>query len=219
LQSSKIASIHLPLRFPTGAGSNEVDPVFFGDFSDILQESISRCFGHTCITTGIEDFVYLLTFERADRECDPGYVPFDFVVFCHVTEFVRTLQERLQCIMQGDIGKLPRVKTLRGDQRTYVHSGLGRYMPHRIHRMPPSEISIQQVDAIASPPGRATSTSTLLCLLAGAFKRKVLLWNDAEKYPDLSKVMDMFDRIDRHGFSWDAIDVDPSDPEKWEYTG
>ncbi len=61
------------------------------------------------------------------------------------------------------------------------------------------------------------TTSALLCLLAGAFKKKVLLWDDADNCPDPNKVMTMFDWIGEHGFSWDTIQLDPNNPESWEY--
>ena len=49
--------------------------------------------------------------------------------------------------------------------------------------------------------------------------KKVLLWDDADKCPDLNKVMTMFDRIGEHGFSWNAIQLDPNNPESWECLG
>ena len=46
LQSSKIASFRLPLKFPTLGDSTEVDVEVFGKFSDVLLDALSRCFQH-----------------------------------------------------------------------------------------------------------------------------------------------------------------------------
>jgi hypothetical protein len=77
----------------------------------------------------------------------------------------------------------------------------------------------KQVDCIPSPPTKAITTSTLLCLLAAVFKHKFLVWDEIEKYPDAARVMELFDKAARTGFSWDSIKLDPTDPEKWEYAG
>src|SRR4051794_16600915 len=80
---------------------------------------------------------------RSDRETDPGYAPFDFEVICHITEFVRVLEARLGFICAGRPTSPPRLRKFGGDQEVKVNSWLGRYMPHRIWREPPSKIRIQ----------------------------------------------------------------------------
>lgn len=218
-QSSKIASCFFPIKLPKKNGTEEVDPAVFSQFSDFFHNSVCRCFGHTCVTTGIEDFVYLLTFEQSVRETDPGFVPFDIALFCHVTEFIRAIEERLEAVIGETAKPLPSLKTLGGTQTLQINPRFGQDMPHRIHRTPPSGIVIQYVDSIPSPPEKPMSTSAMLCLLAAAFKKKISLWDDADKYVDLKKVMTFMDRIDKTGFSWDAIRRDQHDPESWEYAG
>lgn len=215
LQSSKIASFHLPLKFPTLGDSTEVDIEVFGKFSDVLLDALSRCFQHACVSTSRDDFVFLLTLARSDRETDPGYVPFDFEVICHVTEFVRVLEARLGFIYAGRPSSPPRLRKFGGDQEAKLNSGLGRYMPHRIWRDPPSAIRIQLLDGIPATAGRNTTTSAMLCLLsAGLNQQTVLVGN---QFPDLEKVLKVFDRKKGWQFSLDSINLDPNDPESWEY--
>jgi hypothetical protein len=51
------------------------------------------------------------------------------------------------------------------------------------------------------------------------FNHKTLIWDDAEKSPDLEKAMAMAARISDRGFAWNAIQLDRNNPESWEYPG
>ena len=68
------------------------------------------------------------------------------------------------------------------------------------------------------PADKTTTTSALLCLLAKIFGgARVMIWDEIETYPDALKVMTFLDWIGDHGFTWDALRVDPKCPETWEY--
>ena len=91
---------------------------------------------------------------------------------------------------------------------------------HRIRRLPPAEISIEPLLEFPRPYDRQVTTSTMLHLMAGALTTKLVVWDDADKSPDLMKVLSMANRIDRkRRFSWGDIKLDRTDPEKWEYVG
>lgn len=217
-QSSKIASCYFPVRFPKKGGTNDVDPDVFVNYVQFLLESFCRCFGHTCVLTGTEDFVFLLTLEKSDRDAEPGFVPYDLELYCHITEFVRSLEERLNYLVNGATGPTPVLKTLAGDQVLEQRIHLGRNVSHRIYRRPPSGVLVEHVGGVPLSADKRTTTSALLCLLAKILGGgKVLIWDEIETYPDALKVMTFLDWIGDHGFTWDALRVDPKHPETWEY--
>ncbi len=125
--------------------------------------------------------MFLITLEEEDRETKPGFVPLYLAVVCHVTKFVRAFEEALNARLDGR--KAPSLKKLSGNQtfQMGLHRA-GRDVPHRIYRQPPSTIVLEQVDNIASPPSKITTTSKLLCVLAAAFRSKMLLWDEVETY-------------------------------------
>src|SRR5437762_1649953 len=94
-QSSKIASIGLHIPFPANPRGKGIDPALLDTFDERLHGDIALCFAHTCITTGSEDFVYLLTFAESEEQPDQRIVVIDFELHCHVTEFVMMAEERL----------------------------------------------------------------------------------------------------------------------------
>jgi hypothetical protein len=114
MQSSRIASCHFPLKLPKKPRSDERDPDMFVKYATFLLESFCRCFGHTCVATGIDDFVFLFTLAEADREVDPGNIAYDLEVYCHVTEFVRAVEERLNYPLKASSEPTPRLKDAAG---------------------------------------------------------------------------------------------------------
>jgi hypothetical protein len=219
LQSSKIARFYLPLKFPTLGNSTKVDADVFGTFSDVMLDAFSRCFQHTCVKTGRDDFVFLLTLERSDRETDPDFVPYDFEVIFHVTEFVRVLEARLGFIYAGTPSSPPRLRKFGGDHMAKLDSNFGWRMPHRIWRDPPSTIRIQLLDGICATAGGKINTSALLCLLSAGLNHQTIIVDGDDQFPDLEKVLKVFDRKKGRHFSWDSISLDQEDPESWEYHG
>ena len=218
MQSSRIASCHFPLKFPKQPASDGPDQDVFAKCVNLLLESFCRCFGHTCVTTGIDDFVFLFTLAKADREIEPGYIAYDLEVYCHVTEFVRALEERLNYPSKVSSEPPPRLKTLPGDQVLEQRLRFGRLIPHRIYRVPPGTVVVEGVDGIPFPATKAFTTSALLCMLGKSLNgAKFLFWEEIETYPDAPKVVRMIDWIGDHGFSWGALRLDSNNPELWEY--
>lgn len=219
LQSSKIARCGYTLPFRKQPDGDGVDPDAQARFLTLVHEGFARCFAHVCVTLGIEDFVYMLTCEPEAQEEKLDYVRYHFELHCHITEFVRTVEARLEHFLSKGTKPPPKLEALPGDQTLHTPHRFGRDLTYRIFRSPPSEIVIDQADTVPPPASRITTTSKLLCLLAAGFKRKVVLWEEIEKYPDAAKVLAMFDKIGTTGFSWDSIRLDPSNPEAWEFVG
>jgi len=218
IQSSKVSSCYYPLRFPINPEDNEAAPEMLVKLLPYLSESLWRCFAHTCVSIGAEDFVFLLTLDRAEVQSDSDHVAYDLEVHCHFTEFVRTLQARLDSLLKGEGSHLT-LNTLPGSQVLEQKLRFGNHVPHRIHRAPPNGIVIRAIDGITSAPGKRTNTSGLLSILGKIFGGvKILIWDEIETYPDALKVMKMIDWIADHGFSWSELFLDPSNPESWEYT-
>jgi hypothetical protein len=219
-QGSSISSCGFltPLRLLPG--SDQVDPEFLKPFVEHLHQWIALAFGHTCLATPFDDFVYILSLERAEEEPRQGSVPFVLSMLCHITEFVWAFEEWSPFFLDGkkDWKAKSRIKGFTGGQLLRGGSLLDEMVPHRIRRMPPAEISLEPLVDFPKPYDRLVTTSTLLHLMAGALTTKLVLWDEADKSPDLVKVLSMADKIDRtRRFSWGDIKLDRTDPEKWEY--
>lgn len=215
-QSSKVSSIYLPLRLPEAPGSGDVDPKMFEQFAGLIFTTICQSFAHTCVTTGHEDFVFLLTFQKSDCERQPGYVPIDLEIRCHISEFVRAVEEQLNAVFTGKAASS--LKKLHSEQIFRIIMDVGRDLPFRIRRIPPSEIVVERVDGLPAPPDKHMTTSALLCFLSNALKKQILIWDDADQHVDLRKIMMLLHRAEKR-FSWDEIRIDSNNPETWEYLG
>lgn len=221
-QGSTISSCSFltPLRLLPGG--DQVDPEFMEPFKAQLHQWIALAFGHTCLTTPFDDFVYVLSLERHDEEPRQGIAPFVLSLLCHITEFVWAFEEWSPYFLDGkkDWKAKSRVKGFTGEQVLRGDSLLGELVPHRIRRLPPAEISLEPLVNFPKPYDRRVTTSTLLHLMAGALTTKLVVWDDADKSPDLMKVLSMADRIGKTSrFSWGDIKLDRTDPEQWEYVG
>ncbi|MBL8796662.1 MAG: SMEK domain-containing protein [Planctomycetia bacterium] len=219
MQSTKIARCGYNLPILKRTDGKGTDPEALKQFFAFVHEGFARCFGHVCVTLGIEDFVYMLTLEPSAEDDKLEWIPYDFELHCHITEFVRTVEARMEYFLSKGTTPFPKLETLPGNQSLHTPHRFGRDLTYRIFRSPPSEIVIEQVDNVPSPPSKITTTSQLLCLLAAGFKHKVLLWDEIETYPDAEKVMAMLDKIGRTRFSWDSINLNPNNPEAWEFIG
>lgn len=218
MQSSRIASCHFPLKLPKNSDSDEQDRDVFVQYVTFLLESFCRCFEHTCVTRVIDEITFLFTLAKADRETEPGYIAYDLEAYCHVTEFVRSLEERLNYFLKASSEPPPRLSTLPGKQMLEQRLCFGRLIPHRIYRVPPGRVVIEAIDCVAFPADKAFTSSALLCILGKLLNgSKILFWEEIETYPDAPKLMRMLDWIGEHGFSWDALRLDSNNPELWEY--
>jgi hypothetical protein len=187
-------------------------------FHETIYQYLSFAFGHTCLTTPYDDFVFLLSLERAERDGGPGYGSLILSLHCHITAFVTAFQEWCDFLISGQREAPPSSpRSLPGEQVLDIPSG--RMIAHRISRPGPNRIRIERMDSGPSLVNHQMATSGLLCLLSAMVNHKTLIGDDAEQSPDLEKVMAMAVGISDHGFAWDAIRLDRANPESWEYVG
>jgi len=220
LQSSKIASYEIAIRLPLTSSCDSVLPEALENFHQRIFQYLSFAFGHTCLTTPCDDFVFLLSVERAERDSEPGYGSFILSIHCHITAFVKAFQEWCDLFISGSREAPPsQPRSLPGDQVLDVPPGFGKMIAHRIKRSGPNRISMQHVRNGPALQNHKMTTSGLLCVLSGMFNHKTMIWDDAERSPDVEKVMSMVVEISDRGFAWDAIQLDRSNPESWEYAG
>lgn len=219
-QASGISSccFLIPLRLLPE--SDEVDPEFVEALKAQLCQWIVLAFGHTCIKTPFDDFVYLMSLERVDEECKQGFAPFEFSLLCHISDFIWAFQEWAQFFLGGETEwkKTSRMKGFTGDQVFRGDSFLGELVPHRIRRLPPAEITVEPLVQHPKPFDQRVTTSILLHLMAHALTTRLILWDDADNCPDLMKVLSMTAKInDRKRLSWGDIKLDRRNPESWVY--
>ena len=222
LQLSRVSSFEVPVRLPQRAGTDEVDPVALHKFSEHLLHWLALSFRHTCVATPFDDFVYVLSFERAARQSEPGFIPFDLSLFCHITAFVWAFKEWAQFFIKGRTDWKPgsRLRDLPGEQWLDADARLGKLLPYRISRSGPTSILIRGVADRPISMADKLNTSGLLRLLSVILKSKVIVWDDADQSPDLVKVTSMATEIsDSDRFSWDQVRIDRDDPESWEFVG
>lgn len=220
LQSSKISSYVIPIRFPeTDAGV--VDVQTFETFSDRMHQFLAYALGHACMTTPFDDFVYLLSLERDDRETDPGYLPFTLSLHCHITEFVWAFQDWMQFFVEGSTKEVSRrIRSLPGDQSLHIHPQFGKLVPHRISRCGASSILVQELAGRPIPMDRGATTSTLLRILSVMLNSQMVVWDGTDSSPDLEKVLAMGIHINDTGrFAWDQVRIDRTNPESWQFVG
>jgi hypothetical protein len=220
-QSSNVACYRIPIRLPLAAAGDKVTPESWEQFADNLHRFLSYAFGHTCLTTPYDDFVFLLSLERRQPDTTPGYASFVLTVHCHITAFVSAFQEWCELFIEGSREAPPSApRSLPGDQALDIHSQFGKLVPHRINRSGPNRITIQHVEVGPGPLKRPMTTSALLVLLSAVVNSKTLIWDDAERSANLEKVGNMLLCIGDTGrFSWDHISLNRDDPESWEYVG
>jgi hypothetical protein len=193
-----------------------------GAFKGHLHQWIALAFGHTCLTTPFDDFVYVLSLEPHDAEPRQGTAPFILSLLCHITEFVWAFEEWSPYFLDGkkEWKSKSRVTGFIGEQVIRGDSLLGKLVPHRIRRLPPAGISLEPLVDFPKPYDKCVTTSTLLHLMSGALTSRFVVWDDADKSPDMMKVLSMAARMnDRCRFSWGDIRLDRTAPERWEYVG
>jgi hypothetical protein len=219
-QASSISSCAYMVPLRLQPGSDKVHPALEEPFKAELHQWIALAFGHTCIKTPFDNFVYVMSLKRTDEEPRQGFALFELWLLCHITEFVWAFQEWSQFFLDGskDWKLRSRVKGFTGDQMLNGDSLLGELVPHRIRRLPPTGISILPLVERPKPFDQLVTTSTLLHLMADSLTTKLVVWDDADRCPDLIKVLSMATRInDRRRFSWGDIQLDRGNPESWEY--
>ncbi len=224
LQLSKIATYDAPIRLPAKDGISDghgLDQEVFEKFSDRLNELVSYAFGHACVTTPYDDFVYVLSLEKDSRDCESGYVPFILSLHCHVTAFVWAFEQLAKLFFEGTATSVPRqFRSLPGDQMLDVRPRFARFVPHRINRTGATRISIQHLAERPIPLDNGANTSVLLRILAVTLNSNLLIWDNADSSPDWEKVVGMLAKIsDANRFKWDDFEIDRNDPEKWKYVG
>lgn len=221
LQLSKIATYAAPIRLPTQNDNKGIDKEVFEKFSDQFNQLISIAFGHACVTTPYDDFVYVLSIEKDSRDCETGYVPFVLSLHCHVTAFIWAFEQLAKVFFEGTASGVPnQLRSLPGDQAVDVHPQFERFVPHRICRTGATKISIQHLAERPIPLDNGASTSVLLRILAVTLNSNLLIWDNADSSPDWEKVVEMLAKIsDANRFKWDDFELDRNDPEKWKYVG
>jgi hypothetical protein len=203
LQTSKIGSYTVPIRLPEGPDGRVTD-----EAAEILQETLGRIlaysFGHVCVTSPFDEFVFILSVEPENRETEPGFVPLTVAVHCHITAFVWAFQEWCQVIIEGSADRpSPRMRSMPGTQAIDLRVQFGHFVPVRIWRAG-TQISIHQMLDSKPPMKRKVTTSTLLRFLARAIHSPVLIWDNADDCPDLEKILSMMRDINDAGhFRWD----------------
>jgi hypothetical protein len=173
------------------------------------------------MTTPFDDFVYLLSLERGERESKEGYVPFTLTLHCHITDFVWAFQEWMQCFIEGRTERVSSwIRSLPGGQTLRVHPQLGKLVPHRICRSGAQSVLVQELSGRPIPMDRGVTTSKLLRVLSVMLNSQVIVWDAADSSPDLEKILRLAAHINEVGrFSWDQVRVDRRNPESWEFIG
>ena len=110
-----------------------------------------------------------------------------------------------------------RLKKLSGEQRIELYERLGPFVPYRICRRPPDSVLICHLADQRIGLGNKATTSTLLQILAGMLTKNIIIWDDADKCPDMEKIMVMGNILSDVGFCWDDFRIDPNNPELWEF--
>ena len=219
-QLSRISSFEMPFKFPLSNSQATIADDVFETFSDQLHHLILYAFGHACITTPFDDFVYVLTVDRTERSEDDR-VRIVISIHCHVTEFIWAFQELWQYFIERSQSSVSnRMRSLPGDQRLDLHPKVGKFIPHRISRSGAKSVRIQQLADAPIPMEQRTTTSTLLRVLSFTLNCTTILWENADKCPDWERVILMLGAIsDGNRFSWDDFRIERSNPESWEYDG
>ncbi len=192
LQMSRIALYTAPIRFPVAADGIGVDKVRLEKFSDDLHRFLSYAFGHVCMTTPFDDFVYILSVEKDERDTETGYLPFVMTLRCHITAFIWAFEDLASWFLEGRVERpSSRLKSLPGDQVLDVHPRLEQCVAHRICRTGATRISIQELENRPIPLDGPATTSTLLRILSVVVKSQLLVWDNADSSPDWEKVVSM----------------------------
>jgi hypothetical protein len=219
LQTSKIGSYFVPIRLPE-VPDGQVTDEGLEKLQDTLARILTYSFGHVCVTSPFDDFVFILSVEREDTETEPGFVPLTLAVHCHITAFVWAFQEWCQVLIEGSADRpSARMRSLPGRQAIDIQIQFGEFVPVRIWRAG-TQISIHHVLGPKPPMKRKVTTSTLLRFLGWVINSPVLIWDDADDCPDLEKILNMMGDINDGGhFRWDYFHVNRNKPESWKYIG
>lgn len=217
LQISRISSFGIGVKIRAPTGELETDAKTVGDFTQGIHHLVVRAFSHTCVTTPYDDFCYVMEFVEDSRETEPGYVPFNLWLHCHITTFVGAFERLARFYIIGEGNEPTDIRWLPGRQETTVRSCLDKFAPNRICRTGPTTILLERAEESRIGMTGHFTTSMLFRLLAAAVNSHILIWDDADLCPEHEKVLSTFMRINDDGFSWPDFRVDRSDPEKWEY--
>jgi hypothetical protein len=100
-QASSISSCSylIPLRLQSG--SDEVEPAIVDPLKDELHQWIALAFGHACIKTPFDDFVYLMSLERIDGPPKQGLALFELSLLG------KLVPHRIRRLPPGEIGIQP----------------------------------------------------------------------------------------------------------------
>ena len=72
-QLSRVSTYSVPICL-RGDGAGSVDNAAFARFNDQLHSMLSYAFGHACVTTPYDEFVYLLSLDHEERTTKPRHM-------------------------------------------------------------------------------------------------------------------------------------------------
>lgn len=219
-QLSRVSTYSVPICL-RGDGAGSVDNAAFARFNDQLHSMLSYAFGHACVTTPYDEFVYLLSLDHEERTTKPGHIPYVLTLHCHITAFVWAFEEFSRLMIEGSSASVSHLmRSLPGEQVIRVEPCFGRLVPHRIARSSGQSILIQHLADRKLPSDCKTTTSVLLRFLSIMLNNGCVVWDQADKCPDMEKVLSMAAKIaDSTSFSWEQLQLDRSNPEAWEFIG
>ena len=217
-QSSKISQCTFTFPLDISGIDGRLTEDTWSRVNDVIRQWIALAFGHTCLQTPFDDFVFILSFNEIDVDQSKTIALYELHLTCHITEFVWAFQEWSQFFIDGDStwSRSSRMMEIRGDQEFHGTLQLGNLVPYRIRRVPPRGIEVYNPDETPEALGETIKTSVLLRVLAAALKNMTILWDDADKNKDANRVFSLLERIVDHGFSWSDIELNRENPEEWE---
>ena len=155
-------------------------------FFERLQQIIALAYCVTSTTTPYDDFVYLLSVEPVDLPVE-GYTAIRTELHCHLTKLVAVFQAKCEQEFEQKDVKLPaEIESVPDGIELQMNAEPGRFVPYRISRTGPKNVSLREFISRPHQSPRASTTSGLLALLHGMLTNKTILWDDF-KWSDESK--------------------------------
>ena len=171
----------------------------------------------SCDVNHYNEFNYIFSLiltPQKDSNINPSL---DITLACHITPFVAIFQELFDLLLDGtDADFMARTSDYASDLTIRLSYKWAEFIPYRISRVGPKQVSIKAVDDTRPIVRFPLSTSDLLVLLAAMHAGKVIVY-DPMTFSDNEQAFIAYteNAKNRGNFSLSDFSVDVNNPESW----
>lgn len=212
-QSSRILAFGHEFRTSINLDDGDAEDLIMR-FVGLLRDFISFAVYRTCVETGIEDFVFLMTLQAKEKPNDPR-VHLHVATASHITFFVAEFQRIYELFLDGCNDRNLIAPGVPSNLRCSATMQMGELVSLRTSRTGPAHLEISLTESITSLK-EPFSTSSLLTLFSQMKNTKMIVIPQYSATENEERIMRYAAEInDTERFSFDDIAIDPANPEKF----